>query len=157
MISALTPLLTLWIHIRQAQTRINLELLRDIIIAEIQLLQTKLSAENIPQEIIVIIVYCICTALDESVLNSQADELNTWASQPLLSEFHQETWGGERFYQYLNDCLKRDTDDPLLFQAFYLLLSLGFEGKLYGQPEKREHIRQMLIHKIQRQGSEHEL
>lgn len=74
--------------------------------------------------------YLLCTALDESVTSSKIPGAGAeWASRSLLSTFHEETHGGEVFFQVLDRTMKQPAANLYLLELAYLLLSLGFEGK----------------------------
>ena len=50
--------------------------------------------------------YCLCTFVDElAVRAGWADE--TWSKNSLLVSFYDETWGGERFFEIIQN-LKQD-------------------------------------------------
>lgn len=73
--------------------------------------------------------YVLCTAIDETVLNTPWGSQSIWATQTLLSTFHNDTWGGEKFFQ-LHDRMIQDPGANLhLLELMYLLIALGFEGK----------------------------
>jgi type VI secretion system protein ImpK len=74
--------------------------------------------------------YLLCTALDESVTSSKNQGAAAqWSSHSLLSTFHEETQGGEIFFQVLDRLMKQPAANLYLLELAYLLLSLGFEGK----------------------------
>ena len=73
--------------------------------------------------------YVLCAVLDEAVVTAQWDSHSDWSKMSLLSRFHNETLGGEKFFQLL----ERLSRDPLkhvaMLELMYLCLSIGFEGK----------------------------
>src|SRR5690606_37076980 len=73
--------------------------------------------------------YLLCTALDETVLNTPWGSQSAWAEQTLLSTFHNETWGGEKFFQLLDRLVQDPRRNLHLLELMYLLLALGFQGK----------------------------
>lgn len=72
--------------------------------------------------------YCLCTFIDESAVRAGwADE--SWSRHSLLVSFYDETWGGERFFEILNN-LKQDADKNIdLAELMYLCLQFGYKGK----------------------------
>ena len=72
--------------------------------------------------------YCLCTFVDElAVRAGWADE--TWSKNSLLVSFYDETWGGERFFEIIQN-LKQDSDKNIDFLEFmYLCLQFGYKGK----------------------------
>lgn len=92
--------------------------------------EQELRVEKIDPETIESSRYCICCFIDETVLNTPWGENSGWASESLLSTFHNETFGGEYFYTLLDDALQHKQTKYQLIELMYLCLSLGFVGKL---------------------------
>ena len=72
--------------------------------------------------------YCLCTFVDElAVRAGWADE--TWSKNSLSVSFYDETWGGERFFEIIQN-LKQDSDKNIdLLEFMYLCLQFGYKGK----------------------------
>ena len=72
--------------------------------------------------------YCLCTFVDELAVHAGwADE--TWSKNSLLVSFYDETWGGERFFEIIQN-LKQDSDKNInLLEFMYLCLQFGYKGK----------------------------
>lgn len=72
--------------------------------------------------------YCLCTFVDElAVRAGWADE--SWSKNSLLVSFYDETWGGERFFEIIQN-LKQDPDKNIdLIEFMYLCLQFGYKGK----------------------------
>ena len=103
--------------------------------------------------------YVLCTALDETVLNTPWGSQSVWASQTLLSSFHNETWGGEKFFQLLDRLLQDPGRNLHLLELMYLCIALGFEGKYRIQERGRaelERLQDGLYQTIRRQRGEFE-
>ncbi|MBX8613718.1 type IVB secretion system protein IcmH/DotU [Pseudomonas cichorii] len=71
--------------------------------------------------------YVLCTVLDETVLSTSWGA--EWSTMSLLSHFHQETFGGEKFFQLLERLSSNPARHLPMLELMYLCLSLGFEGK----------------------------
>jgi len=73
--------------------------------------------------------YILCAALDEIILTSPWNVQNQWNQYKLLTTFHNEEWGGERFFLIL----ERLNADPVhhidLLELIYICLNLGYKGK----------------------------
>lgn len=78
--------------------------------------------------------YALCTAVDEAVLTTAWGASSAWARQSLLQKFHQENWGGERFYVVLDYFMQPPCQYPAI-EIFYLLLCFGFKGKYYNDSQ----------------------
>lgn len=75
------------------------------------------------------ISYPLCALVDEIVLNTPWGSTSRWSSESLLISRHQEAWGGERFFSYLDELMKRPSSNLELLEFYFACLSLGFEGK----------------------------
>ena len=73
--------------------------------------------------------YVICTSLDEIVASTPWGQEGDWSQQSLLSLFHGETWGGEKFYLLLERLLKEPVKNLDILELMYICISLGFQGK----------------------------
>lgn len=73
--------------------------------------------------------YILCAFIDEIVLNTPWGAGSVWSQQSLLSTLHDNTSGGERFFQVL----ARKSDTPAqnadLLELMYHCLRMGFQGK----------------------------
>ena len=73
--------------------------------------------------------YVLCTLLDETVLGTPWGNESVWSEQTLLAKFHQEAWGGEKFFNILDYLLQEPARHIDLLELMYLCLAMGFEGK----------------------------
>ncbi|MEG1039450.1 MAG: type IVB secretion system protein IcmH/DotU [Pseudomonas sp.] len=73
--------------------------------------------------------YLLCTVVDEAVVITRQGKENTWSQMSLLSRFHSETFGGEKFFQLLDRLSKDPVRHLPMLELMYLCLALGFEGK----------------------------
>ncbi len=73
--------------------------------------------------------YALCTMLDEVVLNTPWGSNSDWSNQSLLSTFHNEVWGGEKFFQILESMSQEPARNLELLELLYICLALGFQGK----------------------------
>ena len=72
--------------------------------------------------------YVMCTALDEAAMNTPLGHASNWSQHNLLSTFHNEVAGGERFFTLLKGLGKNPKENIQLLELMYLCLSLGYEG-----------------------------
>lgn len=108
----------------------DLEELRDRLEAEVRGFSAQSQAAGISEGQSTAARYLLCTALDESVTTSHLPGAQAeWSHRSLLSTFHNETWGGERFFQVLERTMQQPAANLYLLELLYVLLSLGFEGK----------------------------
>ncbi|MFL1552106.1 type IVB secretion system protein IcmH/DotU [Pseudomonas sp. D47] len=73
--------------------------------------------------------YVLCTVADEAVVTTTWGNESTWSQMSLLSTFHSETFGGEKFFLLLDTLSKNPVKHLPMLELMYLCLSLGFEGK----------------------------
>lgn len=117
------------IRLRKGQIE-DLEALRDRLEAEIRGFTAQSQAAGMSEGLSTAARYLLCTALDESVTSSRIPGAQAeWSQRSLLSTFHNETWGGERFFQVLERTMQQPAANLYLLELLYILLSLGFEGK----------------------------
>ena len=150
LVRIVTPLLTLLTQIRHTVSHPNVDSLRAQVIEEVKGVEHRLSEAGYPLRTIIATRYALCTSIDEAVLSQDWGARSVWVSGSLLSIFQKETWGGERFYIILDDAL-RDTRNNIDFiELIYFLMSLGFEGKFYGDEHRsvREEIRGRIFYHI---------
>lgn len=92
--------------------------------------------------------YCLCAALDETIMHTQEVGEN-WAENTLLNIFYKETLGGERFYLVLDNMLENPQENANFLEVLYLILCLGFKGKNFNKdPLLLEIEQQNLLQKI---------
>lgn len=127
-ISAAIPLLKLIVSVRSCLSMPDIRQFRQKIETEIKSFEQKIAKDS-SQDTVLITRYCLCTAIDEAVLNTPWGVNSQWRQESLLVQFHKEAWGGEKFFVIL----ERMQQDPAsridIMELLYLLLSLGFEGK----------------------------
>lgn len=80
-------------------------------------------------EVVLTARYALCTLLDEAVLNTPWGSQSVWASQTLLNLFHNEGWGGEKFFQILDRLLQQPAANLDLLELMYLCMAMGLMGK----------------------------
>ncbi len=150
LLKAAMPLLTLIAHIRHTTQAPNLDIFRAQIVDEINRYSKRLSVHGYNHQTILATHYCLCTALDEAILASTWGTKSIWTQGGLLMHFHNETWGGTRFYIILENMLNDMRANIDFVELLYFLLSLGFEGKFYGEEKltTREEIRNRIFYNI---------
>lgn len=80
-------------------------------------------------EIVLAARYALCATIDETVLNTPWGSNSLWSNQSMLSTFHQETSGGEKFFLILDRIRQQPAQNLELLELMFTCLSLGFEGK----------------------------
>ena len=75
--------------------------------------------------------YCLCSMIDESVLSQPWGADSIWPERPMLSIFHNETWGGEKVFGILDRVMDDAQRFMDLLELIYFCIALGFEGKYH--------------------------
>lgn len=122
------------------------ERLRRYLHCEIEKFETCAQQASIPDETVICARYCLCTALDEAVALTPWGS-DAWPAHSLLVTFHNETMGGEKFFQLLARLSLNPVQNRELLELQYLCLALGFQGRyrlVEGGATQLEHIRQRL-------------
>lgn len=98
-------------------------------IQTIQTFETNARSRGVNPEIVMAGRYALCATLDETVLNTPWGSNSIWSTQSMLSHFHQETSGGEKFFMILDRIRQQPAQNIELLELMFICLSLGFEGK----------------------------
>lgn len=126
---------------------------------EIRQFEAQARERGIPPEIILAARYVLCSVLDEAVLNTPWGSDSPWAQRSLLSAFHNETSGGEKFFLILDRMRQTPAESLDMLELMYLCLSLGFEGRYRLANRGRDALEQIkddLFRTIRRYRGEHE-
>ncbi|WP_159819859.1 type VI secretion system protein TssL, long form [Colwellia sp. 20A7] len=145
-------LLSTGIKLRNTQQHDDVNTLRLQCIDLIKNYEHTLRAANVSAEDIQSARYCLCSFMDEIILNSSWGGDSVWASESLLSTFHSETFGGEYFYTLLESALQYPAEKNNLLELMYLCLTLGFVGKMKVEAQgeqKLEDLRDKAYHSVQ--------
>lgn len=79
--------------------------------------------------------YILCAVMDEFILNQQLGNETTWKAEAdwsqrsLISIFYHDAWGGEKFFEILENKLEEPKQNIEILELISLCLSMGFEGK----------------------------
>ncbi len=73
--------------------------------------------------------YALCALIDETVLSTPWGNQSDWGVQTILGTLHDETSGGERFFQIVGRMSESPARNLHILEFLYLCLSLGFQGK----------------------------
>ncbi|AHG20852.1 hypothetical protein Z042_15495 [Chania multitudinisentens RB-25] len=126
---AANPLLNAISQIRQSATHADPAQLRQQLIDEIRRFEVRAQRENLTYEIIIGARYCLCTALDEAAALTPWGSNSVWSGSGLLVTFHNETWGGEKFFQLLAKLSQNPREHIQILELLNYCLLLGFEGR----------------------------
>jgi len=154
--NAASGLLALVTQLNNSRQHPDANALRNKVIGEIKRFQTTAIAADIDQETVFAARYVLCTVLDEAVLNTPWGSNSGWSQQNLLSSFHKEVSGGERFFQLLKKFGQNTSRNINILELMYLCMALGFEGRyriVSGGRDKLAQVREWLYQLIRKERS----
>ncbi len=157
--TAASPLLSLIAKLHNTPSHNDVAGLRRLMEEEIGAFESRATASQVDRETVHAARYCLCTVIDETVLNTPWGNQSAWSSKTLLIQFHQEAWGGEKFFVILERMLNDPARHVDMLELMYICLSMGFEGKyrvLEGGLRALEQTRDTVFQTIRRQRGEYE-
>jgi type VI secretion system protein ImpK len=129
LVAAANPLLNAIPQIRHSVSHDDQAGLRQQLIDEIRRFEVRCQQLGLAYEVIVGARYCLCTALDEAAALTPWGSRGVWSGSGLLVTFHNETWGGEKFFQLLARLSQNPREHLVLLELINYCLLLGFEGR----------------------------
>ncbi len=131
LVAAANPLLNMIQVIRSQATQQNPAKLRQMLIDDIRRFEVRGQQAGLSYDVLIGARYCLCTSLDEAVMFTPWGKNTVWSSNGLLVTFHNEGWGGEKFFQLLARLSKQPKKNILLLELINYCLLLGFEGRYH--------------------------
>jgi len=159
LVNAASTLIAVFEKTRAAVSHPDVGGLHQRLVNEIKSFESSAKQTGIKPEIVLSARYAVCAALDEAVLNTPWGSESAWPQRTLLSVFHNETSGGEKFFLILDRMKEQPAENLYILELMYIFLSLGFEGKYRVIHRGRDIIEQMrddLFTIIRRQRGEYE-
>lgn len=128
LVRAANPLLDLVVPLRSMTRAPDMEALRERLVVAIQQFEAQARNSRVETQTVAAARYALCTLIDETI-SSTPWGAGVWNSRSLLVSFHNEAWGGEKFFLIL----QRLSQDPRthldVLELMYLCLALGLEGR----------------------------
>ena len=159
LVNAASTLIAVFEKTRSAVSHPDVGGLHNRLVNEIKAFENAAKETGIKPEIILSARYAVCTALDEAVLNTPWGSDSAWPQRTLLSVFHNETSGGEKFFLILERMKEQPAENLYILELMYIFLSLGFEGKyrvIHRGRDMIEQLRDDLFLIIRRQRGDYE-
>ena len=159
LVNAASTLIAVFEKTHKSMSHPNVGGLHQRLVNEIKAFETKCKEQGIKPEIILSARYVLCTVLDEAVLNTPWGAESAWTQRTLLSMFHNETAGGEKFFLILDRMRDMPAENLYILEMMYMFLSLGYEGKyrvIHRGKESLEQIRDELFRIIRNHRGEYE-
>lgn len=133
--------------------------LRERLTAQMREFEQCARARGLTDPVVLPARYVLCALVDESVLDTPWGSQSVWAKRGLLITFHNETWGGEKFFDALDRLQAFPSGNLHLLELMYLCLALGFEGRYRvrdGGRDQLERVREQLFQTIRTQRGDPE-
>ncbi len=127
--AAASELLGEMVRLKQDFNGEDLAALNDRLAGQIRLFEQRALHAGCEASEVMAARYALCTALDEAVVTTPWGNESEWSRISLLSTFHSETFGGEKFFQLIERLSRNPVKHLSLLELMYLCLALGFEGK----------------------------
>lgn len=159
LVNAASTLLAVFSKTRDALNHPNVGGLHQQLDREIKQFEIKAKSEGIKEDRVIIARYLLCTILDEAVLNTPWGAESAWNQRTLLSIYHNETAGGEKFFAILDRLRSSPSENIEVLELAYVCLSLGYEGKYRVVSRGRENLEQLrddIFHLIRSYRGEYE-
>lgn len=134
LVAAASPLLSAIIEIKSRAEGCLLSTLKTSLVEHLRYFETRGLEEGLEHDQVMMARYVLCTVTDEAVVTTRWGNESEWSSFSLLSSFHSETFGGEKFFQLLENMGRNPTKHLAMLELMYICMSLGFEGKYRVQP-----------------------
>lgn len=126
---AANPILNLIPQIRVTAQHPNPTALREFLVDQVKAFELRARQAGIGSETIIGARYCLCTVLDETAAQTPWGGSGVWSRHSLLVTFHNETSGGEKFFQLLSKLAQNPQLHYDLLQLMYYCMAMGFEGR----------------------------
>lgn len=129
LLAAASALLNAMAHCRYAPPPEDAGALRLQLIDEVRRFEQVCRDGGQPYNQIIGARYCLCTSLDEAIGLTDWGKNSIWAGNGLLVAFHNETNGGEKFFQLMATLLQQPEMHIDLLEVIHFCLLLGFGGR----------------------------
>jgi len=134
LVAAASSLLSEVVRLKHSYEGEDLHALNQRLSAELKLFEHRALHDGAESSQVMAARYVLCSAIDEAVVTTPWGNESEWSQMSLLSSFHNETFGGEKFFQLLERLSRNPVKHLPMLELMYLCLSLGFEGKYRVMP-----------------------
>ncbi len=143
LVNTASTLIAVFEKTRQSMSHPDVAGLHQRLTNEIRAFESRLRETGTRQEVVLAARYVLCSALDEAVLNTPWGSESAWAQRTLLTVFHNETSGGEKFFLILDRMRQSPAENLEMLELIYILLGMGFEGRYRLQQRGRDALEQI--------------
>jgi type VI secretion system protein ImpK len=144
---AATPLIGLVIRLRRLDRHDDVPALYQSVSNQITTIMEEVRQLDYDAGMLKAYSYSLCLLLDEVVMSTSWGKSSTWSARSLLSKFHQETWGGEKFFTVMSNMIPEAARYQHVLEFMYQCLICGLKGK-YGAHTKGDDEIQKIINQL---------
>ena len=130
LVSLATPVLDLVMRIRAGQIVPSAEM-RQIVDGRLKDLEQRGQQLGFKDTQLQNVKFALASFVDETVLAGGFAVRNEWERYPLQLQYFQEQFAGVKFFERMEDLLKRADAEADVIEVYYLCLLLGFKGKYH--------------------------
>jgi type VI secretion system protein ImpK len=138
-----SPLLALISRLRKLPAHPDPAALRDNLIEELKRFDAGARQAGVAAKTALSARYALCTVIDEMVLGTPWGNTDLWRQHSLLTTFHNDTRGGEKFFSLLKQAAQDSKANIDFLELLYVCLSLGFQGRYRLMDRGREQLAQL--------------
>lgn len=90
--------------------------------------------------------YALCATIDDIAQNlpGLGTDGAEWARRALVVHFFQESIGGDRFWQLVDDMLRTPSDNLDIIELYHACLAAGFEGRFRIMPDGKRRLHEIM-------------
>lgn len=154
LVSTASTVFELIIRLRNRATHPDVDGLHREMITEIRNFEAAAAAAGMAPNDIRMARYALCATVDDIILNTPWGSESIWPRQSMVGSFHKETFGGERFFQLLDQLQESPRRHLAVLEFMYVCLALGFQGQMRLAPDGPamvDRLREHLYHLIHNQ------
>ncbi len=129
LIAAAMPLLGFVTRLRNVASGVNLNAIRERVYEELRGFAAAGRNAGLAQEPLRAGHYALCATVDDVIMNTPWGAHGGWSKRTMVSAFHGDVEGGERFFGHLDQMLQAPAANRPVLELMYASLSLGFEGR----------------------------
>ncbi|MBD3814321.1 MAG: DotU family type IV/VI secretion system protein, partial [Betaproteobacteria bacterium] len=123
LVAAASALLSEVVRLKHSFEAEDLQALHRRLSADLKLFEHRSLHEGADGSQVMAARYVLCTVLDEAVVTTPWGNESQWSQMSLLSSFHNETFGGEKFFQLLERLSRNPVKHLPMLELMYLCLS----------------------------------
>ncbi|TWT08721.1 type IVB secretion system protein IcmH/DotU [Reyranella sp. CPCC 100927] len=127
--AAAVPLLGLSARLRAMTGQVDVNAVRESVYQELHGFAKAGREANVQPELLRASHYAVAATIDDVVMNTPWGAHSGWNKRTMVSAFHGDVEGGERFYAYLERMTQAPTVNRPVLQIMYDCMSLGFLGR----------------------------